>query len=93
MYENSNSKNLIFQDSQGMTVLHFAAQKSNLKIINMLVETRKIRLDEQDNGGWTALMWSAEGMRLSIAECLLKWGANVNVLDGVSKSVSELLLY
>jgi ankyrin repeat protein len=68
-----------------MTVLHVAAQKSNLEIINLLMETRKLSVNEQDNGGWTALMWTAEGMRRDVARCLLKWGANVNILDTVSR--------
>ena len=67
-----------------MTILHFAAQKSSVEIINLLLETRKVDINEQDNGGWTALMWTAEGMRKDAAECLLKWGANVNILDNVS---------
>ena len=79
----------IFQDSQGMTVLHVAAQKSNLDIINLLMNTHKLDVNEQDNGGWTALMWTAEGMRMDVAECLLNWGANVNILDSVSGSFAR----
>ena len=75
-----------------MTVLHVAAQKSNLEIINLLMNTRKLDVNEQDNGGWTALMWTAEGMRMDVAQCLLKWGADVNILDSVSKSLSTELV-
>ncbi|CAB3981509.1 histone-lysine N-methyltransferase EHMT2-like isoform X4, partial [Paramuricea clavata] len=77
----SQDVNLNLKDSQGMTVLHVAAQKSNLEIINLLMDTRKMSVNEQDSGGWTALMWTAEGKRTDVAKCLLKWGADVNILD------------
>ncbi|XP_046845823.1 uncharacterized protein LOC124439604 [Xenia sp. Carnegie-2017] len=77
----NHTVNFNLKDCQGMTILHFAAQKSSVEIINLLLETRKVDINEQDNGGWTALMWTAEGMRKDAAECLLKWGANVNILD------------
>ncbi|XP_028408266.1 uncharacterized protein LOC114530870 isoform X2 [Dendronephthya gigantea] len=73
--------NLNLRDSQGMTVLHVAAQKSNMDIINLLMNTYKLDVNDQDNGGWTALMWTAEGMRMDAAKCLLNWGADVNILD------------
>jgi ankyrin repeat protein len=72
-----------------MTVLHVAAQKSNLEIINLLMDTHKLSVNEQDNGGWTALMWTAEGMRRDVARCLLKWGGDVNILDSVSFYVNK----
>lgn len=73
-----------------MTVLHVAAQKSNMDIINLLMNTYKLDVNDQDNGGWTALMWTAEGMRMDAAKCLLKWGADVNILDKVRITLSHL---
>ena len=75
-----------------MTVLHVAAQKSNFEIINLLMNTHKLDVNEQDNGGWTALMWTAEGMRMDVAKCLLKWGADVNILDSVSTYMSKVII-
>ena len=42
-----NNSSPAFKDSNGMTVLHLAAKKCHVDIIDLLMETRTLNIDEQ----------------------------------------------
>ncbi|XP_065683410.1 histone-lysine N-methyltransferase EHMT2-like [Hydra vulgaris] len=64
-----------------MTLLHIAARNGNLIFVKWLVSLR-VSLNQQDNYGWTALMWATEhDSNAEIIKYLIKIGAHTNVLD------------
>jgi ankyrin repeat protein len=77
------------QDSDGATPLSFAAAKGNNEaVINLLRNGADIYLCETEFKGWSPLHAAAAYGVLEIIECLIKFGASVNVLD--SEGVTSL---
>ncbi|XP_047134879.1 histone-lysine N-methyltransferase EHMT2 isoform X1 [Hydra vulgaris] len=68
-------------NADGMTLLHIAARNGNLIFVKWLVSLG-VSLNQQDNYGWTALMWATEhDSNAEIIKYLIKIGAHTNVLD------------
>lgn len=73
-----------------MTALHLAAKLSNYEAMQIILDgycasANQTQLNKfinaTDEGGWTALMWSADMGSAEMVSALLKCGANVNVCD------------
>ena len=70
-------------DTYGRTALHLAAWKGNLPVVKLLLlkaEEKQIPIvNDQNNGGDTALHEAAEFGRAEIVETLLSYGAKIEV--------------
>ena len=69
------------RSEDGMTALHIAAKCGNLEAVTTLINNRKINLNLQDDGGWTALVWATEHRHVLVVKYLLSKGAESNVQD------------
>lgn len=43
---------------------------------------------EQDDGGWTSMIWATEYKHIDIVKLLLSKGADINIRDNVSYLIS-----
>lgn len=70
-------------DKIGKTVLSYASQQKNIKILQIISEDKNIDLNYRDNSGYrqTALFTPAEVENIPILTILLKAGADPNILD------------
>eukprot|EP00112_Aurelia_sp_Birch-Aquarium-sp1_P002846 Seg1316.1 transcript_id=Seg1316.1/GoldUCD/mRNA.D3Y31 product="Retrovirus-related Pol polyprotein from transposon 17.6" pseudo=true protein_id=Seg1316.1/GoldUCD/D3Y31 len=68
------------QNFDGMGLMHVAAHKGHVKILKWLL-TLKNTVNEQDNGGWTSLMWAAEDGNSEALKLLIKKGAKTDLRD------------
>lgn len=73
-----------------MTVLHLAAKRGNLEAARIILESYRnqaslnkleIFLNTVDDGGWTAIAWSAENGHAEMVSYLIICGANANICD------------
>ncbi|KAF4466266.1 ankyrin repeat [Fusarium albosuccineum] len=49
-------------DKTGRTVLQWAAQSGDVKIVELILSYPNTAVDQEDKDGWTALCWAARGM-------------------------------
>ena len=68
-------------DAHNQTALLVAVKLNNYELSEFLVRLKSIRLDHCDNGGWTALRYSAWLGNERIVCLLLENGASVDVSD------------
>jgi ankyrin repeat protein len=69
-------------DVNGSTPIHTAVKKNDVKVVQMLIDYRKINLDALEIhavGGQSALHYACLGGNPRILEALLKGGANPNI--------------
>ncbi|GAB6027120.1 Histone-lysine N-methyltransferase ehmt1, variant 2 [Chamberlinius hualienensis] len=64
-----------------MTSLHFAAKFGLMDICRLILETGKININVQDDGGWTPIIWGCEFKHLPVVKFLLDRGADPNSRD------------
>ena len=84
-----NRVNIIWQNSDGVSVLMQAAASNQPEILNLLLRWGAY-FDLQDNDGWTALMWAAERGHTEIVELLINAGAEVDWQDDIGKTALML---
>ncbi|XP_066913327.1 histone-lysine N-methyltransferase EHMT2-like [Clytia hemisphaerica] len=73
--------NIFCQTTEGTNLLHVASRRGNLLAVKWLIKLG-VPANQQDNFGWTALMWCAESDNNScIIRYLIKQGALTNLLD------------
>ncbi|KFM59010.1 Histone-lysine N-methyltransferase EHMT1, partial [Stegodyphus mimosarum] len=70
-----------FKCENGMSSLHLAAKSGNLDILKILMTSREVDLNAQDDGGWTPIVWASEHDHYNVVKYLLKRGANPNIKD------------
>ncbi|AET37565.1 palmitoyltransferase AKR1 Ecym_1330 [Eremothecium cymbalariae DBVPG len=76
-----NNADPTIYDKQGYNLLHTATFSSNIMLILYVLFTEKIHIDSPDPTGKTPLHWAAyQGDSLTV-EALVRFGANVKVLD------------
>ncbi|PSN43688.1 hypothetical protein C0J52_19462 [Blattella germanica] len=68
-------------DSQGMGLIHWAADRGNLPTLKCLVQDLTADIDLKDGDGQTALHYAASCGHVEIVRYLLDNGANPNVAD------------
>lgn len=78
----------------GATILHVAACKGYLDVLEMLFSDRKlrsqVRLDVIDSEGWTPLAAAAYWSHPMIVELLLLHGADPNALTSAGQPIDQL---
>ncbi|XP_015910909.1 histone-lysine N-methyltransferase EHMT2 [Parasteatoda tepidariorum] len=70
-----------FKGENGMSSFHMAAKNGNLDILKMLMSSRNVDINAQDDGGWTPIVWASEHDHYEVVKYLLKRGANPNIKD------------
>lgn len=68
-------------DDQGLTLLHWAADRGDLDIVRYLVEVKKANLNSRDGEGQTPLHYAAACGYSNIVQYLIEAGANFNIVD------------
>ncbi|XP_031433094.1 histone-lysine N-methyltransferase EHMT1 isoform X5 [Clupea harengus] len=69
------------KDAEGSTCLHLAAKLGHFEIVKHLLGTGLIDINCQDDGGWTAMIWSTEYRHVGLVKLLLSTGADINIRD------------
>ena len=82
LIEGSNGANLNAIDSIGWTPLTFAVHCDELKIIDFLITYGGSDPNYYDGNQWTPLHRAIADERLDAAKCLIKHGADINLIDG-----------
>jgi uncharacterized protein len=83
------------QDTQGNTLLHYAAANGHADILEFLLsdsstDTLKSLCDHKNKEGSTALHWAALNGRLEAVQVLLNKGATPTLVNGAGKSAMTL---
>jgi ankyrin repeat protein len=65
----------------GKTILMDAVLKKDYDLVSFLIDEKKIKIDEIDDSGRTALVIAAENADIKMVELLLRKGADPNVSD------------
>lgn len=72
------------KDYDGRTLLSYAAKLGQRKLVQLLIETGKVNLDEADDEtGMTPLHWAAAGGYLSVVELITNAGAQLEMKDKI----------
>ncbi|CAK9299740.1 unnamed protein product [Gordionus sp. m RMFG-2023] len=69
------------QDEDGLTAFHIAAKFGNLEACKILYATKKFKINVQDNGGWTPIIWAADNKNVGVIKWLLELGADAKLTD------------
>ena len=86
-----NGAEINYQDKNGLTALHFAAQEKKLAIVNLLIENRADPNLKDKHGNsplWTAI-FCARG-DFEITKALIRSGADVESENNYGKSPCDL---
>ncbi|KAF8773102.1 Histone-lysine N-methyltransferase EHMT1 like protein [Argiope bruennichi] len=70
-----------FKGENGMSSFHISAKNGSLEILKMLMSSRFVDVNAQDDGGWTPIVWASEHNHYDVVKYLLKRGANPNIKD------------
>lgn len=73
--------NLTLTDTKGMTCFHVAVRHGHTDLIQVLLKTGQIDINDQDDGGWTPIMWAAEDKQYDATQVLIENGANLHIRD------------
>ncbi|XP_067660126.1 putative ankyrin repeat protein RF_0381 [Haliotis asinina] len=68
-------------------ILHMACRGGNVKIVKYLLTHDIVDIDSQDEAGWTPVMHTAEEKRKDAFDLLVKWGADLSLVDGNSDNI------
>jgi len=85
---NLDSKILKEKDENGMTLLHWAADRGYADVARCLLE-RKIDIDERDGEGQTALHYAAACGHVDMIRVLLDHGADISIQDSDGLKAKE----
>ena len=72
-----------------MTVLHYAARRNKLDVVQWLVEHGKANVEATNKDGMTVLHWAAQN-NLDVVQWLVEHGADVNATDNDGKTPLNL---
>ncbi|XP_053329006.1 histone-lysine N-methyltransferase EHMT1 [Spea bombifrons] len=75
------------KDSEGSTCLHLAAKKGHYELVKYLLSSDKIDVNcqvksrDQDDGGWTPMIWATEYKHVDLVKLLHSSEADLNIRD------------
>ena len=72
---------LDFRGEDGMTALHIASKQGNLQAVKAIIESKRIDINLQDDGGWTPLIWATEHKQKHVVDYLLSMGGDALIQD------------
>ncbi|UYV82179.1 EHMT1 [Cordylochernes scorpioides] len=78
---NTNIGEMLDQGEDGMTSLHLAAREGDVEICKLLLDTAKLNVNIQDDGGWTPIVWASEHRHIDVIRLLLSRGADPTIRD------------
>ncbi|XP_069125234.1 transient receptor potential cation channel subfamily A member 1-like isoform X2 [Argopecten irradians] len=78
------------RDQDGKTPLHIAAEFSNSKVIDKLVQASQAELNDTDSDGKTPIMVAAETGNYNTAQALLYHGADLTMKDEECRTATML---
>ena len=81
--------NLNATDKFGRSALHFACQRGDKDILQMLLEIREVYKDLQTRAGVTPLMMAASSGDLDIVYECLNAGMNPFLKDGLNQTATD----
>lgn len=75
-------------DGEGLTPLHYAAELNRVRVINSLADLSRgrLRVDQQDKYGWSALHSAAHQGNTDAVQALLRLGADPACMDKYGKT-------
>ncbi|XP_023217380.1 uncharacterized protein LOC111619796 [Centruroides sculpturatus] len=73
-----------YYGEEGMTALHLASRCGSVKMCKMILDTGRINVNIQDEGGWTPIVWASEHKHIDVIRLLLERGADPNIRDNVT---------
>ncbi|XKL63998.1 hypothetical protein PGB90_006362 [Kerria lacca] len=77
-------------DNQGMTLLHWAADRGHLNVVQYLVVDMKADMNCCDEENQTPLHYAAACGHLEVCKFLIDFGADVNALDNNNLSPKDI---
>lgn len=84
------SKNINFQDHEGMTALMYAAKRGDLFLVQLYMEN-DADINIQDREGMTALMYAVDKMNKAVIEELLKYKPNLSLKNREGNSAKDFI--
>ncbi|OWF48478.1 Transient receptor potential cation channel subfamily A member 1 [Mizuhopecten yessoensis] len=78
------------RDQNGKTPLHIAAEYSNSKVIDILMQASQTELNDMDSDGKTPIMIAAETGNYNTAQALLYHGADLSMKDEEYRTATML---
>lgn len=69
------------KSEEGMTCVHLAACGGNVFLCRIILENAYHKINVQDEGGWTPLVWAAEHKNYGVVKLLLDKGGDANIMD------------
>lgn len=73
----------------GVTVLHIAAERGDMPLLSLLLQTDTLELDKSKANGTTALHCAAANGHVEAVQALLDSGAQMDVLDASGRTASD----
>jgi len=76
-----NAETLALTDANGLTVLHWAADRGHLEAARLIISAGRSIINQQDEDGQSALHYAASCGHASLVRLLLSEGADPTILD------------
>ena len=73
----------------GVSVLHIAAERGDMPLLSLLLQTDTLELDKSKANGTTALHCAAANGHVEAVQALLDSGAQMDVLDASGRTASD----
>lgn len=67
------------QNARGQTPLHIAAQKGDISIVRLLLDSKTVNVNAQDSSGATPLHLASENGHIEVVKLLVAHNAQLDV--------------
>ncbi len=83
----NNNCNLNIKNKNNKSAIHLAAEQANIKLVKVLLDTKKININETNSDGRTLLHDAVIHGEIEIVSELMRNFADVNILDSNNRNV------